>query len=155
VSFGSSTTQGAIGLFYPTSISAASGALFFDPGNPFGCEIFKAGAVPAGSVLVFSRGGCFFHNKTLHAEMAGAAAVIIVNQKNREMISMMDSVEDLPILKIPAVLVTEEFKWMLTTGVNGIEALLKKPSVTRYGDTMIMYSPQKKNIIPLNFKRSM
>ncbi len=87
--------------------------------------------------------------------MAGAAAVIIVNQKNREMISMMDSVEDLPILKIPAVLVTEEFKWMLTTGVNGIEALLKKPSVTRYGDTMIMYSPQKKNIIPLNFKRSM
>ena len=54
--------------------------------------------------MLVRRGNCWFHSKALHAQAAGAVAVIVYNDK-QAMVSTMEGIEDLPAPRIPTLLV--------------------------------------------------
>ncbi|MEZ4951338.1 MAG: T9SS-dependent M36 family metallopeptidase [Saprospiraceae bacterium] len=51
----------------------------YNPYNTDGCEEIKNVADITGNIALIDRGGCFFEQKTVNAEAAGAIAVIICN----------------------------------------------------------------------------
>ena len=52
---------------------------FFNPSATDACEALTNGSEVEGKIALVDRGGCFFEQKTLNAEAAGAIAVIICN----------------------------------------------------------------------------
>ncbi len=52
---------------------------FFAPSETDGCEAISNSSEIAGKIALVDRGGCFFEQKSLNAEAAGAIAVIICN----------------------------------------------------------------------------
>ena len=93
---------------FPKGTSEISGILVFDPQEPSGCSetAFPTSIIPTDQdwIALVERGKCMFHDKVLHAQRKGASAVIIMNQKERQMIPAMASIPGKPIADIPAVL---------------------------------------------------
>jgi Zn-dependent metalloprotease len=86
------------------------------------CEAING--FPAGSIALIDRGTCFFRDKVLRADQAGAVGVIIVNNQGDDVIEMGG---DLPRLEIPAVFVGQtdgqRIKDALDAGVTATLAL--------------------------------
>jgi hypothetical protein len=62
----------------------------------------------AGNIALIRRGGCFFDQKVLRAQQAGAIAVIIANNAGEELIEMSDSGESsADAIAIPALFVSQ------------------------------------------------
>jgi hypothetical protein len=77
----------------------------------YACEPWKYSDKVKGKILVVARGGCFFYEKTIYAEAAGAAGVIVVNGKREPPVRMRSPLHyDKPIRNpsIPTVLVSWE-----------------------------------------------
>ena len=71
----------------------------------------------SGKIVLIRRGGCFFDEKVLRAQNAGALAVIIANNAGENLITMGSSEARLPVaITIPSVFVAQ------STG-NALEAL--------------------------------
>lgn len=56
-------------------------------------------------IAVARRGVCFFQNKTVNAEAAGASGIIVVNSKSSMMVRWMDGMPDAEMPLIPTALV--------------------------------------------------
>ncbi len=77
---------------------------FDDSNNPsFGCEPIVNAAEVAGKVVLLDRGGCFFEQKVINAEAAGAIAVIIANFENNTI--NMAGVAEIPNPDIPTIMI--------------------------------------------------
>jgi len=72
-------------------------------------------------IVLIKRGNCWFHTKAVNAQAAGAAAVIVYNDK-AQMVDIMEGVDELPSLMIPTVLVDgpafESVKQMVGTPIS-------------------------------------
>jgi Zn-dependent metalloprotease len=84
----------------PWSVEAEIAITTDASGNSDGCEALVG--FPAGSIALIDRGSCYFRDKVVNAENAGATGVIVVNNQGDSVITMGG---DLPELSIPAVLI--------------------------------------------------
>jgi Zn-dependent metalloprotease len=84
----------------PWSVEAEIALAIDTSGNSDGCEALVD--FPAGSIALIDRGSCYFRDKVVHAEDAGAAGVIVINNQGDSVITMGG---DLPELSIPAVFI--------------------------------------------------
>ncbi|EME31709.1 zinc finger (C3HC4-type RING finger) family protein [Galdieria sulphuraria] len=77
----------------------------------FGCEPLKSPDNIKGKILVVARGSCFFYEKTLLAEAAGAVGVIVINGKREPPVRMRSPLQyDKPLKdpSIPTILISWE-----------------------------------------------
>merc|ERR1719401_3134438 len=86
------------------------GPLVHVDGNVFGCQNYSSRL--DGAIVLVQRGTCWFHNKALNAEAAGAAGVIVYNDQRR-MIDIMGGVDELPSPSISTILIEEDVEKML------------------------------------------
>ncbi|KAF4677521.1 hypothetical protein FOL47_000909 [Perkinsus chesapeaki] len=113
--------KAAGGIFNPPrffNLTAVPIAVPADSRN--GCDAFEA---PAAAKLaqrrgipwmaVARRGGCFFQNKTMNAEAAGASGSIVINSKEGAMVRWMDGVPDADLPLIPTALVGHEADFLM------------------------------------------
>jgi len=71
------------GSVVPVDLALGNADWPVDPAtSTSGCEAADFAGFPAGSIALVQRGGCFFSEKAVNAEAAGAAATIIFNQGN-------------------------------------------------------------------------
>lgn len=110
------------GAFNPWNVDAVRGALAHDPSNVDGCASYQGRR--QGAVVLALRGNCWFHTKALRAQEAGAAAVIVYNDK-RPMVEVMDGVDELRSPRIPTVLVDRRVGEALLARL-GAEVVLRK-----------------------------
>eukprot|EP00392_Amoebophrya_sp_AT5.2_P003373 g3378.t1 len=95
------------GTFNPLHIEGFEGRLVADvENNPFGCDEYKR-KVQKGSIIVVKRGSCWFHEKALRAQNAGALGIIIAND-DRPMADIMEGVDSLPAPRVMSVLVDRD-----------------------------------------------
>ena len=69
-----------------------------------GCSPLENGEQMAGNIAVITRGACFFSEKALNAQAAGAVAVIITDNRIEELGKMTG---DFSGVTIPAMMVTQ------------------------------------------------
>jgi hypothetical protein len=82
--------------------------------EPFGGEKFRS---PSGRpvVLLVDRGGCYFALKTWHAQLAGAAAVLVADSADEPLLTMDSPEEETPDMAflanitVPSALVSKQF----------------------------------------------
>ncbi len=86
------------------SIGDRTGDLAFSPANADGCAAFASGSLTGRTALV-RRGSCYFTDKVLHAQSAGAAGVLVVNNVADDILVMGGSATG---ITIPAMLTTLE-----------------------------------------------
>ncbi|KAI8368253.1 uncharacterized protein BYT42DRAFT_474111, partial [Radiomyces spectabilis] len=69
--------------YWPTSITGLGVIAFPNDGRFFGCDPYsKSNAQEMdGKILVISRGECTFYRKAVHAQEAGAKAIIFINNE--------------------------------------------------------------------------
>ncbi|KAF4745321.1 hypothetical protein FOZ62_017212, partial [Perkinsus olseni] len=65
-------------------------------------------------IAVARRGNCFFQNKTVNAQAAGASGLIVVNAKSSAMVRWMDGMPDAEMPLIPTALVGYEGESLMT-----------------------------------------
>eukprot|EP00930_Biecheleria_cincta_P043459 TRINITY_DN29840_c0_g1_i1.p1 TRINITY_DN29840_c0_g1~~TRINITY_DN29840_c0_g1_i1.p1 ORF type:complete len:878 (+),score=178.42 TRINITY_DN29840_c0_g1_i1:88-2721(+) len=94
--------SGAGGFFNPVSVESVEGKLAHPAENLHGCESFEH--TYPGAVLIVKRGECFFHQKAMKAEEAGAAALLVYND-DRPPVETMEGVEELVPPRIPTVFI--------------------------------------------------
>jgi hypothetical protein len=89
----------AIGDFgVPNYGAKLIGEVFYDPGsNALGCDVFPPDflvnasvGVGHSKVLLVDRGSCFFVEKAWHAQLAGADAVLVVDNVEEDLLTMAD-----------------------------------------------------------------
>jgi hypothetical protein len=105
--------------FNPTTAAFnVSGYLSQPESNIDGCSMFTESLE---GIVLIKRGNCWFHTKAVNAQAAGAAAVIVYNDK-AQMVDIMEGVDELPSLMIPTVLVDgpafESVKQMVGTPIS-------------------------------------
>jgi hypothetical protein len=98
------------------------------------CQELSNAAQVKGKVAVVLRGNCSFIAKVLHAQAAGAVAVVVINNRgNNELIRMAGDDHMVQQPSVPSVLVTREtgqrlLAWMrqqqVTVGMLGTHVLL-------------------------------
>jgi formylmethanofuran dehydrogenase subunit E len=83
--------------------------------NPlFGCDPAAYKVRIKGAVVAIQRGGgCSFGIKVINAQKLGAIAVIIVNNDDSKLVRLMASSDELPLIKIPCVMVSRRVQWMM------------------------------------------
>ena len=69
-----------------------------------GCSPLENAAQVAGNIAVINRGACFFAEKALNAQAAGAVAVIIMNNRDEPLVRMSG---DFSAVTIPAMMVSQ------------------------------------------------
>ena len=74
--------------------------------NTSGCEAADFAGFPVGAIALMQRGSCGFNVKTLNAQAAGAAGVVIMNEGQPGRTGLVNMIGDTPGLAIPAVFVT-------------------------------------------------
>jgi mannosidase alpha-like ER degradation enhancer 1 len=100
--------QSDIGPTYPLHIPQAQVYLFSDTKRLHACDpySYQDAKVIRNKVLLVSRGHCNFYDKILHAQQAGARAVILMNNK-QERVSKFRVVGSGPIsIQIPSLLLS-------------------------------------------------
>jgi Zn-dependent metalloprotease len=111
----------------PWSVEAEIALATDSSGNSDGCEALVD--FPAGSIALIDRGSCYFRDKVVHAEDAGAAGVIVINNQGDSVITMGG---DLPQLSIPAVFIGgndgEAIKSVLEQTVDATMSLIASGS---------------------------
>ncbi|XP_024388337.1 vacuolar-sorting receptor 4 isoform X2 [Physcomitrium patens] len=132
------TYQSAIGNFgVPQYGGTLSGFVVLPKVNFKACDVFpadhfraKPGARP--NFALVDRGDCYFATKVWHAQEAGAAAVLVADNKQEELITM-DSPEEDPAasqylnnISIPSALITKDFADKLKKVLNGNELVTMK-----------------------------
>lgn len=115
------TYQSAIGNFgVPQYGGTLSGSVVYPKVNAKACERFpdsyfrsQGGERPKFALV--ERGDCYFANKVWNAQLAGAAAVLVMDNKKEDLITM-DSPDDDPVasqylqnITIPSALISKEF----------------------------------------------
>lgn len=93
------------GSFNPAGCRHMEGTLAHVESNADGCSPFADRL--DGAIVLVKRGKCWFHSKALNAQAAGAAAVVVFNDQ-RQMVDVMEGVDELPQPRIPTVLVERE-----------------------------------------------
>lgn len=93
------------GTFNPLHEAGFAGPLAHEVKNEHGCDAFEKRY--EGAVVVVKRGKCWFHEKSIRAQEAGAIGLIIAND-NRPMADIMEGVESLPAPYIISVLVERD-----------------------------------------------
>jgi len=79
----------------------------------------------SGRIALIDRGNCLFRDKVLRAQEAGAVGVIVANNDQDLPDSVLRMGGDLPVLEIPAVLVSYNDGQLLKSGLNqSLEATL-------------------------------
>lgn len=73
----------------------------YNPFNTDGCEPFNATDQVRGKIAMVNRGGCFFQQKAIHAQAAGAIALIICNFQEGTI--GLGAVNGLPAVTIPTI----------------------------------------------------
>lgn len=86
-----------------------------------GCSALVNGADIAGNIALIDRGACFFTDKVINAQNAGATAVIIANNQDTGAISLGGSDDD---VAIPAVSVSMDDGDLIKASLPGVEATL-------------------------------
>jgi hypothetical protein len=117
----------------PVSIAGpyTVGGAAFNPGPPWsvsgpvervddGVGVGTDGCQPisgftAGRIALIDRGECFFRDKVVHAQLAGAIGVIVVNNQGDDVLEMGG---DPPRLSIPAVFVGQSDGDVITTSLH-------------------------------------
>lgn len=112
--------ESAIGNFgIPQYGGTLAGTVVYPKDNEKACKIFdgfvsfksKPGSRP--TFLLVDRGGCFFTSKAWNAQKAGAAAILVADDKNEPLITMDTPEEEdaqadyLQNITIPAALITQ------------------------------------------------
>ena len=70
-----------------------------------GCSPLENGEQMAGNIAVINRGACFFSEKALNAQAAGAVAVIITDDRVQGLVPMPGNFSG---VTIPAMMVTQD-----------------------------------------------
>lgn len=132
------TYQSAIGNFgVPQYGGTLSGFVMLPTVNLKGCDRFpdnhfrpSVGARP--NFALIERGDCYFANKVWNAQQAGAAAVLVMDNKQEELITM-DSPDDDPVasqylqnISIPSALITKDLGDKLKKALNSKEMVTMK-----------------------------
>ncbi|KAF4748970.1 hypothetical protein FOZ62_000424, partial [Perkinsus olseni] len=114
--------KAAGGIFNPPwffNLTAAPVAV--PQGSSDGCKAFEAPAAARIAerrgipwIAVARRGNCFFQNKTVNAQAAGASGLIVVNSKSSAMVRWMDGMPDAEMPLIPTALVGYEGESLMT-----------------------------------------
>eukprot|EP00871_Galdieria_phlegrea_P005119 jgi/Galph1/5608/GphlegSOOS_G4253.1 len=91
----------------------------------FACEPLKTQDLK-GKIVIAARGDCFFYDKAIHAEAAGASGLIVVNNRGEHPVRMQKPVEYSEPLrdpKIPTVLISWDdfYQNFLPCYQNGME----------------------------------
>ncbi|CAA0807467.1 Vacuolar-sorting receptor 4 [Striga hermonthica] len=129
------THDSAIGNFgIPQYGGSMSGTVVYPKDNEKGCKSFdgtgtsfkaKPGAMP--NFVLVDRGDCFFALKVWNAQNAGAAAVLVADNRDENLITMDSpeesgsSAEYIANITIPSALIDKSFGEKLKTAVNGGE----------------------------------
>ncbi|GER36911.1 vacuolar-sorting receptor [Striga asiatica] len=129
------THDSAIGNFgIPQYGGSMSGIVVYPKDNEKGCKSFdgtgisfkaKPGAMP--NFVLVDRGDCFFALKVWNAQNAGAAAVLVADNRDENLITMDSpeesgsSAEYIANITIPSALIDRSFGEKLKTAVNGGE----------------------------------
>lgn len=92
----------AVGGTFNPGVSFVKGEVYWSRKNQNGCTAFTESF--QGKIALVRRGSCWFHNKALNAQAAGAIGIIIFND-NQQMIEVMEGVEYMPIPRIPTMLI--------------------------------------------------
>jgi Zn-dependent M28 family amino/carboxypeptidase len=104
--FDSGTPEGtATGTLVPVGLVIPAAALPPNS-NTSGCEASDFAGFPAGGIALMQRGTCGFNVKSLNAQAAGAAGVIIMNEGQPGRTGLINMIGDATGLTIPAVFVT-------------------------------------------------
>ncbi|MBO9491894.1 S8 family serine peptidase [Endozoicomonas sp. G2_1] len=85
--FGTNTVDIGLASYNPAaafSFSNTSHTLVYPTDNQNGCEAFADGVDFTNQIVIIDRGACAFTSKTLNAQAKGAAAVIIVDNVDRD-----------------------------------------------------------------------
>merc|ERR1712110_49855 len=77
-----------------------------------------------GSVVLVKSGKCWFHTKALNAEAAGAVAVVVYNDQ-RQMVDVMEGVDELASPHIPTVLIESDLGGKLQQAVGARVTMIK------------------------------
>ncbi|CAD7962269.1 unnamed protein product [Amoebophrya sp. A120] len=111
--------RGYGGTFNPLHVEGFEGRLVQNEAdkNVYGCNEYKQKVEP-GSIMVVKRGNCWFHEKALRAQNAGARGVIIAND-DRPMADIMEGVDTLPAPHIMSVLVNQQLGKKLLENAKG------------------------------------
>jgi len=113
------------GSFNPARLLAVEGRLTLEQSNEDGCNPYGDIRLD-GAIVLAKRGGCWFHTKSLMAQAAGAAAVIVLNAQHH-MVDLMEGVDELVSPGIPTVLVEDDAGQALLELI-GTHVELKKTS---------------------------
>eukprot|EP00245_Coleochaete_scutata_P007116 TRINITY_DN22212_c0_g1_i1.p1 TRINITY_DN22212_c0_g1~~TRINITY_DN22212_c0_g1_i1.p1 ORF type:complete len:617 (+),score=103.94 TRINITY_DN22212_c0_g1_i1:108-1958(+) len=106
-----------------------AGMIFYpEDGYQFGCQKFqdknidfksKPGSLQ--SIVLLDRGECFFTQKVWNAQVAGASAVLVADDKDEELITMIDGdkgVDYLLNISIPSALIKKELSDQIKEAVK-------------------------------------
>ncbi|CAD7973070.1 unnamed protein product [Amoebophrya sp. A25] len=118
--------RGFGGTFNPLYVEGFQGKLWHDPDNAYGCKPFKKPVPFKNTIIVVQRGHCWFHEKAVTAQNAGAASVIVTNDE-RPMADAMEGVDNLAAPRIVSVLVDAE-----------LGTLLKYAGISTYPEIKVM-----------------
>lgn len=102
----------------------------FDPFVTDGCEEFVNSDDIAGKIALIDRGGCFFQQKAVNAEAAGAIAIIVCNFEDALLVmGAAPATANLPDPGIPAIMIqTTDCATIRQFASNGLEATIVLPS---------------------------
>lgn len=127
------THQSAIGNFgVPQYGGTLGGTVVYPDVNAKACEMFPKDKFKSGPGMrpifaLIDRGDCYFATKVWYAQQAGAAAVLVADDKQEKLITM-DSPEDDPVasqflenITIPSALITRDFGDSLKKALNSKE----------------------------------
>ncbi|MFE6255792.1 M28 family metallopeptidase [Agromyces sp. NPDC057865] len=104
--FDSGTPEGtATGPLVPVGLVIPAAGLPANS-NTSGCEASDFAGFPAGGIALMQRGTCGFSVKSLNAQAAGAAGVIIMNEGQPGRTGLLNMIGDATGLHIPAVFAT-------------------------------------------------
>ncbi|KAF4391412.1 hypothetical protein F8388_008023 [Cannabis sativa] len=130
--------DGAIGNFgVPDYGGYIVGSVVYPPKGSFGCDPFEGdkpfkSRSPRPSVVLLDRGGCFFALKVWNAQQAGAAAVLVADDREEPLITM-DSPEEstdadgyIEKINIPSALIEKSFGDRLKEGLKNNEDVVVK-----------------------------
>jgi hypothetical protein len=132
------TYQSAIGNFgVPQYGGTLSGVVVYSKVNSKGCDKFpdgyfrsKPGAWP--NFALIDRGDCYFSTKVWNAQQAGAAAVLVADNKHEDLITMDSPEEDpsasqyLQKISIPSALIEKKFGDSLKKALSDKELISMK-----------------------------
>uniref|UniRef100_A0A7I4F0X4 PA domain-containing protein n=1 Tax=Physcomitrium patens TaxID=3218 RepID=A0A7I4F0X4_PHYPA len=132
------TYRSAIGNFgVPKYGGTLSGVVIYPTVNMKGCgkfphDHFRSNSGERPKFALIDRGDCYFATKVWNAQQAGAAAVLVVDNRDEDLITMNSPEEDpvaskyLPNISIPSALIIKKFGDKLKTALSNKELVAIK-----------------------------